>query len=288
MDVGNSGVIQQLLKLAQVVHAVLLEELRQEAVVLRAREREAVTQNDGEYARQGLGGKLDVLVGFCIGGLEGGDLIELLVGELDKAGGQGKEAIYLRRGRVRSLLIADIVLKFRPCVLQDGANLHLKSPSHVGGELFHRSRAIFGHGKHQVVGAIAESARDASFGRLVYGALHVERLPKDVERLRDGGGVIQRHAHAHHIVDLLPRLGIDKIAVLPALLGLRLQRGPGLYAGRDAVEDDAGVIEEVLDGGAEVHRGGGVAACPVVVLVAQPRHPTFRHGAPFITPAGIR
>ena len=66
------------------------------------------------------------------------------------------------------------------------------------------------------------------------------------------------------------------------------QRGPGFDAGRDAVEDDAGVIEEILDGGAEVHRGGGVAACPVVVLVAQPRHPTFRHGAPFITPAGIR
>ena len=96
VDVGNGGVIQQLLKLAQVAHAVLLQELRQEAVVLRARKREAVTQDDGEHARQGLGGKLDVLVGFCIGGLEGGNLIELLVGELDKPGGQGKEAIDLR------------------------------------------------------------------------------------------------------------------------------------------------------------------------------------------------
>ena len=121
-----------------------------------------------------------------------------------------------------------------------------------------------------MVGTIAETSRNASFGRLVYGALHVERLPKDVERLGDGGGVIHRHAHAHHIVDLLPGLGIDKIAVLAALFGLRLQRGPGFDAGRDAIEDDAGVIEEVLDGGPEVDRGGGVAARPVVVLVAQP------------------
>ena len=100
--------------------------------------------------------------------------------------------------------------------------------------------------------------------------------------------MIQGDTHSHDVVNLVPRLGIDKIAVLPALLGLRLQRGPGFDAGRHAVEDDAGVIEEILDGGAEVHCGGGVAARPVVVLVAQPRHPTFRHGAPFITPAGIR
>ena len=148
--------------------------------MLRAREREAIAQDDGKYARQGLGGKFHVLVGFCIGGLEGGDLIELLVGELDKPRGQGKEAIYLRRGRVWSLLIADIVLKFRPCVLQDGANLHLKGPSHVGGELFHRSRAIFGHGKHQVVGAVAKATRDASFGRLVYGAFNLKGFTENV------------------------------------------------------------------------------------------------------------
>ena len=166
------------------------------------------------------------------------------------------------------MLVADIVFKLRPCVLQNGANLHLKGPTYVVRELFHCGSAIFGHGEHEVVGAVAKAAGNAGLGCFINGTLDFKRFTKNAQRFWNRGGVKQRDPHPHHIVDLLPRLGVDKIAVLAALFGLCLKRGPSLDAGRNAVEDDAGVIEEILDGGAEVPRSGGVVAHPVVVLVA--------------------
>ena len=193
--------------------------------------------------------------------LERGDLIELLVRQLNESRGQSKGAIHLRIQGAVTALVADVVLEFRPGVLQDRAHLDFEAHAGVLGEIL----VVLDHLHHEVVRAVAEAAGDAGLSRLVDAAQHRESFPQ--RRQRDGNfrGVEYRHAHPHQIVDVGPRLGVGQAPVLPALTGLGLERGPGLDPGGHGVEGDAGVVEQVLDGGGELLGGRRMLADPLVV-----------------------
>src|SRR5699024_715089 len=99
------------------------------------------------------------------------------------------------------------------------------------------------------------------------------RIPKYSYGFRNHRGVKDIDAHAHDVVDIVPWVWVDHIAVSIALFGLRLQRGPSLNPRGDTVENYAGVIEEVFDGITKIARGTRMHAYPFVVLIAQ-----FRDG----------
>ena len=99
--------------------------------MLRTRTREAARKQHRQNAGEGFRGDLDIRISVLIRIFERCDFIELIVREFNQASGQSKEPIDLRWLGAGALLIANIVLKFGPGMLQDRADLHLKAHADV-------------------------------------------------------------------------------------------------------------------------------------------------------------
>ena len=165
------------------------------------------------------------------------------------------------------------MLELRPRVLQHGADLDLEDLSHVVFQSLGMLRDLH----LEVVGAVAEAAGNAGFLGFVHAAQDLEFVRQQALHRRDFGGVQHSDARADDVADIVPRVRVERLAVVVELARLRFQRRPCFHPHVDAVELHAGVTHQLVQCVAERRRRVGVRLHPFCVGGTQPGDGGVRH-----------
>ena len=185
----------------------------------------------------------------------------MLVREFDQPRRQREGTVNAGVQGVGRAFVADVVFKFRPRVLQDGANLHFKGEIRVVFEVLHALRNREG----EVVRPVAEAAGDFCLLRLVHGFLQDKRVLQHGQYRGNLGGVIGGHTHAHHVVNICPRVRVDEVAVTVTFCGFGVEGAQVFHPHGHAIKGHTRVHQQIFDGGVKILRCVRVRGRPLGV-----------------------